>query len=69
MKVIDMHCDTIYTLLHLQEQGKPESLRENSRHIDLQRMRGSRYLIQNFAMFVELNRDGDPWERVCSLYR
>ncbi len=69
MKVIDMHCDTIYRLLCLEEQGKPESLRQNEGQLDLLRMRASRYLIQNFAMFVELDRDGDPWERVCRLYR
>ena len=69
MKVIDMHCDTIYKLLCLQEQGKPESLRQNGGQLDLLRMQKSRYLIQNFAMFVELDRDGDPWERVCRLYQ
>lgn len=69
MKVIDMHCDTIYKLLCLQEQGKPEGLRQNGRHVDLLRMRGSHYMLQNFAMFVELDCDGDPWERVCQLYR
>lgn len=69
MKVIDMHCDTIYKLLCLQEQGKPESLRRNGGQLDLLRMRDSRYLLQNFAMFVELDRDGDPWERVCRLYQ
>lgn len=69
MKVIDMHCDTIYTLLNRKEKGKPEELRRNGLHIDLMRMRESHYLVQNFALFVELNKNGDPWERVCALYR
>lgn len=69
MKIIDMHCDTIYKLLTLEEQGKPEGLRQNHRHIDLTRMKNSSYLLQNFAMFVELGCDGDPWERVCRLYQ
>ncbi len=69
MKVIDMHCDTVYKLLCLEEQGKAEELRRNGRHLDLQRMRDSHYLLQNFALFVELDCDGDPWERVCKLYR
>jgi len=69
MKVVDMHCDTIYKLLCLEEQGKPEELRRNDRQLDLLRMRDSHYLLQNFAMFVELDCDGDPWERVCKLYR
>ena len=69
MKVIDMHCDTIYKLLCLKDQGKPEALRRNDHHLDLLRMRDSHYMLQNFAMFVELDCDGDPWERVCRLYQ
>jgi len=67
MKVADMHCDTIYKLFCAGEQGRPEALLQNGCHIDLMRMREGNYLIQNFAMFVELDRDGDPWERVCRL--
>ena len=69
MKVIDMHCDTLGRLLGLKEQGKTESLRENGCHIDLERMRGSHYLVQNFAMFVPLSPEEDPWERMCAMYR
>lgn len=67
MRVIDMHCDTIDRLLVLEEEGKPEALRENGLHIDLLRMKESGYLIQNFALFVFLKK-GDPWERVCRLH-
>ena len=63
-----MHCDTLDRLLGLQEEGKPESLRRNGGHLDLQRMRESGYVLQNFAMFVMLKSGQDPWERVCSLY-
>lgn len=69
MKVVDMHCDTISELLHRKEQGKPASLRQNEGHIDLLRMRKGHYLLQNFALFVMLEKDGDPWERVCRLYQ
>ncbi len=68
MKVVDMHCDTISRLLSLEEEGKPENLRENTGHLDLLRMKRGHYLLQNFALFVELKRDGDPWERVCRLH-
>ncbi len=68
MKVIDMHCDTIYRLLCKKDSGENGSLRENEGHIDLLRMKQSSYLLQNFAMFVELDRDGDPWERVQRIY-
>lgn len=67
MRFADMHCDTISRLFGLKEEGKKEGLRENGGHVDLLRMRKGRYLLQNFALFVELGRDGDPWERVCGL--
>ena len=68
MKVIDMHCDTIGELFRLREEGRPGSLRENAGHIDLLRLRKSRYLLQNFAMFIPLNQCHDPWEQVCAMY-
>lgn len=68
MKIIDMHCDTLDRILSLQEAGKPEGLRQNGGHLDLLRMKESGYLLQNFAMFVMLKKEQDPWERVCSLY-
>lgn len=69
MKVIDMHCDTISELFALKQKGTPEALRSNGRHMDLLRMKESRYLVQNFALFVMLEKAEDPWEHVCSLYR
>ncbi len=69
MKVIDMHCDTVSELWQHQKKGKPEELRRNNLHIDLLRMKESHYLIQNFALFVMLEKDGDPWEHVCNLHR
>lgn len=68
MKVVDMHCDTVSRLLELESKGEHEGLRENTGHLDLLRMKQGGYLLQNFALFVELGRDGDPWERVCRLY-
>lgn len=64
MRVIDMHCDTISKLM---ETGKG-NLFENSGHLDLKRMKESGYLLQNFALFVELGNERDPWEAVCALY-
>ncbi|MCM1056551.1 MAG: dipeptidase [Firmicutes bacterium] len=68
MRVVDMHCDTVSRLFDLAENGKQESLRENTGHLDLLRMRQGGYLLQNFALFVELEQCGDPWEAVCKLY-
>ena len=63
-----MHCDTISRLLNLQDEGSKETLRQNTGHLDLLRMKQGDYLLQNFALFVELDRDQDPWKRVCRLY-
>lgn len=60
MKVIDMHCDTLSVLLEKRKKGAGGNLRCNSGQVDLQRLRKSHYLIQNFAMFVVLEGAGDP---------
>lgn len=69
MKIIDMHCDTVGELFQQREMGKSCDLRRNEGHIDLERLRESHYLIQNFAMFIPLNGCGDPWEQVCAMHR
>ncbi len=69
MKIVDMHCDTISEILAAEEQGEAVSLRENSLHIDLLRMRESNYLLQNFALFVDTAKTEDPWDKVCALHR
>lgn len=68
MRVIDMHCDTVGELFALRQQGLDGTLRENQLHIDLKRMKGSGYMLQNFALFVQLKKADDPWERVCRLH-
>ncbi len=68
MRIADMHCDTISALAGLRERGQEAVLLENGLHVDLKRMRESGCLVQNFALFVQLKRDGDPWERVCRLH-
>ncbi|MCM1327606.1 MAG: dipeptidase [Bacteroidales bacterium] len=66
MKIIDMHCDTISELAKIKKESREqdaqgslqdsrkESLRENNRHVDLLRMKESGYLLQNFALFVDV---------------
>lgn len=67
MKIVDMHCDTISRLLEL-EEGEQQELRENTGHLDLRRMKQAGYLLQNFALFVELVQGRDPWEQVLKLF-
>lgn len=66
---VDMHCDTISALA---EEGASERglfLRTNHKHVDLLRMKQSGYLLQNFALFVNMDRVQDPWEAVCALLK
>ncbi|MBQ9121891.1 MAG: dipeptidase [Lachnospiraceae bacterium] len=66
--LVDMHCDTIWLLRHLKEKGKAASLYQSPGHLDLQKMQKSGYLLQNFALFVEMSQCQDPWEEVQQLY-
>ena len=59
MKVIDMHCDTASELMLAEDRGERLSLRENNLHIDLKRLRQGGYMLQNFAMFIHMERDRD----------
>ena len=67
MKVIDMHCDTIFEILSAQERGASMSLRKNLCHIDLEKMKAGDYLLQCFAMFVPLDRARNPLETVLRM--
>lgn len=68
MKIADMHCDTISGLLKKKRAGQQISLRRNDLHVDLERMGESGYLLQNFALFVNLQKCNDPWDEVCELH-
>lgn len=48
MYILDMHCDTLIRL------NDKTSLRQNDLHIDLIRMKQSFYLLQNFAIFTNI---------------
>ena len=60
MRTVDMHCDTISVLLQKKRANKAAGLRENDCHIDIGKMREGDYLLQNFALFVNLGACGDP---------
>ena len=55
MKVVDMHCDTLYEL-----EKNHLSLSENNLNIDIKKMEEGDYLLQNFAIFTELKETADP---------
>lgn len=79
--IIDMHCDTISEIRHRRkEKGEECGLRENGMHIDALRLRESGYLLQCFALYVNLRGCGGidergeahpdrAWEDLQELYR
>lgn len=68
-----MHCDTISEIWESRrsnvsgKKGSPQQLSRNSLHIDIQKMRKSDYLLQNFAMYIDLKRGMDPFVYVQEL--
>ncbi len=67
MKVADMHCDTIAEIYERRRKGEKVSLRENSLHLDLHKMKAGDYGIQNFALFTSLEREKKPFEHAMEL--
>lgn len=60
--IVDMHCDTLSELREKRRSGSREGLRQNTLCLDLERMKENHYLLQNFAVFVELKQTKDPFE-------
>lgn len=61
MPFADLHCDTVARLLACRRAGLPGSLRAaESFHIDLEKLQKSGYLLQNFALFVNLHGETLP---------
>lgn len=67
MKVADMHCDTIAELYYNHRDGGTASIRTNGLHMDLERMQQGDYLLQNFALFVHLGREREPFAYAMKL--
>lgn len=62
MKIIDMHCDTISRIYNEQKQSAKTNLRQNSFQIDLTKMKSAGYLVQNFALFIDLGETQTPYD-------
>lgn len=59
MQIIDMHCDTISKIRHLENEGQHTSLRRNSLSVDLEKMKKSGYTMQTFAIYVNWEEEPD----------
>lgn len=67
MRIVDMHCDTISEIWESRRRGEPQALSQNKLHIDIFKMKQAGYLLQNFAMFVDLQKGLDPFAYVQEL--
>lgn len=67
MKIADMHCDTISEIWESKKTDSPQQLSHNRLHMDIQKMRQAGYLLQNFAMYVDLKKGMDPFKYVLEL--
>lgn len=66
--IADMHCDTIYKIRQERKKGKPQQLRcSEELCVDLQKMKHSSYVIQNFAVFIDLEEQEDPYANAMEL--
>lgn len=67
MRVLDMHCDTIFEIGRLNREGQEVHLRDNHLNISLNKMKQANYLLQNFAIFTPLEQVNDPVQHVNDL--
>ncbi len=67
MKLIDMHCDTIYEICEGRKRGEDICLRRNSLMLDLEKMKQGGYSVQNFALFVEQEKGVGSFHKVQEL--
>ncbi len=67
MKAADMHCDTIAEIHALRAKGEEVSILRNDLHIDLQKLKAGDYGLQNFALFVNLGREKQPFKYALAL--
>ncbi len=71
MKVIDMHCDTLSELVKDMDTYGKSSLLCNNHHLDLTKMQRGDYLMQCFAVFIDLELCENPLagaERLIDMY-
>lgn len=61
MKIIDMHCDTISRIYKERTQQNDVNLKTNPFQVDLTKMTSVKYLVQNFALFIDLGETEDPY--------
>lgn len=67
MFVADMHCDTIYEIYNRRLKGEKCDLSKNNLHIDAEKLDSGNYILQSFALYVDLNNTENPYSRCMEL--
>ena len=67
MKIVDMHCDTLSALLAAKRQGRDCDLENSATQISLSKMQSGDYLLQNFAVFVNLGETDTPLQEALEM--
>ncbi|OCL26104.1 peptidase M19 [Orenia metallireducens] len=65
MNLIDLHCDTIYRIF---TENKKARLRDNSFHVDINKLEKSNSIAQFFALFLDLEEiESSPLEHTLAM--
>lgn len=62
MYVADMHCDTVSRLYHQRMAQERGSLARNQCKVDARKLQAGNYLLQNFAVFVDIGEEKNPYQ-------
>ena len=66
--IADMHCDTLAVINSEKKKGKALPLRDGAGlMVNLEKMKKGDYLFQNFAVFIDLQEEGDPFDHAMEL--
>jgi membrane dipeptidase len=60
MKMIDLHCDTLFRRVEDPSSAEPSLLMKNRWHVDLEKLKQADSLLQVFAIFIPQHREYIP---------
>ncbi len=66
--IADMHCDTLYEIRKGRAAGRNVGMRDTEDfEVNLQKMKKGNYLVQNFAVYIDIGEGKDPYEDAMEL--
>ena len=64
-----MHCDTILRIYDAKNKNQMQGLAKNDFQIDCSKLEAGNYLLQNFAMFVDVESTNNPYQTAKELIK